>query len=513
MSTYTVTRNDDPAIPSTGLSLRDAIILANANPGSTIVFAVTGTIDLDLGELQISASMSINGPGANILTVRRFSANLFRIFNIISNGLTVNISGLTIENGSLSTSSARGGGLLNDTTSTLTINECQFQNNVLTGIFSQGGAISTSVINPNILRLFNSTFNNNSSSNAGGALNIQECDAIIINCTINNNACSVGGGVSLSNDSTLTMINCTITQNTADNSGGGLFIFDATTSIDIGNTIVAQNTAVASPITSDIRLFNATFTSLGNNLYGILNNPTGPNDQFGTLETPLDPDLMVLANYGGPTTTRLPNATSPVIDTGSDALVITYFTPFPQLYVNGMEYRDQRNFYRIINITDIGAVEFGSTLICFSGKSMVLTKNIETGEIKEIKAKRVLANVHLVYDVKDNIFVPIVYNIVTGPINRFIKIKKDALGVDQPNKDFYVTSGHKIMIDGKAIKTKHIKQGKRVKVKAQKIYSICTEKQIAIKVNGLSVMTWGLEEFMIYSKSKNLLWHDNKVDI
>src|SRR4051812_19595146 len=49
-------------------SLRAAVVAANANPGAdTIDFATTGTIALTSGELDISDSLTINGPGASTL--------------------------------------------------------------------------------------------------------------------------------------------------------------------------------------------------------------------------------------------------------------------------------------------------------------------------------------------------------------------------------------------------------------------------------------------------------------
>src|SRR5437588_5132991 len=53
-------------------SLRQAIQQANANPGGDeIAFApgMTGTITLTGGELQVTDSLSIRGPGAGFLTI------------------------------------------------------------------------------------------------------------------------------------------------------------------------------------------------------------------------------------------------------------------------------------------------------------------------------------------------------------------------------------------------------------------------------------------------------------
>lgn len=76
-ATFTVTNLNDSG---TG-SLRQAILNANSNPGSdTIAFQtdLSGIIFLTSGEMNITGSLTINGPGANILAVS--GNNLSRIF-------------------------------------------------------------------------------------------------------------------------------------------------------------------------------------------------------------------------------------------------------------------------------------------------------------------------------------------------------------------------------------------------------------------------------------------------
>jgi len=60
-----------------GISLREAILAANASAAADVIdFApsVTGTIQLTnvghLGEIGITNNLTINGPGAGVLTVR-----------------------------------------------------------------------------------------------------------------------------------------------------------------------------------------------------------------------------------------------------------------------------------------------------------------------------------------------------------------------------------------------------------------------------------------------------------
>ncbi len=76
-------------------SLRQA--LADSAAGDTITFAVTGTITLTSGELVITNSLTIAGPGATNLAVSGNSVR--RVFRIGNPVASVTISGLTICNG------------------------------------------------------------------------------------------------------------------------------------------------------------------------------------------------------------------------------------------------------------------------------------------------------------------------------------------------------------------------------------------------------------------------------
>src|SRR5439155_7957566 len=78
-------------------SLRAAVVAANANPGADAIdFAMTGTIALTSGQLDITDSLTINGPGESALTVS--GEGVSRVFTIAGDP-TVVIAGLTVANG------------------------------------------------------------------------------------------------------------------------------------------------------------------------------------------------------------------------------------------------------------------------------------------------------------------------------------------------------------------------------------------------------------------------------
>ncbi len=169
-------------------SLRD--IITNLCPGMPITFDmtpghVTSPINLTSGELLIDKSLTIQGPGPDLLTVtRNGSSDGFRIFNITS-GVTVNISGLSVSNG--------------------IGHSPEFSNYVM--ILDGGGGIS----NRGTLTISNSTITGNRTAGGG-------CYYMFSGCV---DGCVPGGyGGGIFNIGTLTITNSTISSNTT---GAGFF--------------------------------------------------------------------------------------------------------------------------------------------------------------------------------------------------------------------------------------------------------------------------------------------------
>jgi CSLREA domain-containing protein len=119
------TTSDTPAVGQT--TLREAITLANDLPDEDrIIFGsgAVGTIQLTSALPDLTGSLKIIGPGANVLAVRgQGAANRYRILTIPA-GATVEISGLTVTNGytadgangGLGGTGVPGGGIFNSGT-------------------------------------------------------------------------------------------------------------------------------------------------------------------------------------------------------------------------------------------------------------------------------------------------------------------------------------------------------------------------------------------------------------
>jgi RTX calcium-binding nonapeptide repeat (4 copies) len=371
------------------VSLREAI--ANTQPGGTVNFAPSlagGTIQLALGELQIAKDLTINGLGANQLTVSGNNAS--RVFDISdgndNNQINVAIQGLTIANGKVNDGS--GGGIVND--ENLTLLNSSISNNTSEGL---GAGIN----NSGNLKLLKSTVSNNKISNfpssggvftsGGGIFNFSTGSVEIDSSTLNDNKANRAGGIG--NGGSLKITNSTISGNKSGEGGGGILNFsggtaeisfstitnneaniastdikirgggggiggrfgvDANGNIGMGvtkvnNTIIAGNKGG----TPDV---DGTFISGGNNLIGDGKGGSGfiASDIVGISSNDLKLD-PVLRDNGGNTVTHALLPGSPAINAGDNANIPAGVTT------------DQRGNPRIADgQVDIGAFESQTTL-------------------------------------------------------------------------------------------------------------------------------------------------------
>jgi hypothetical protein len=304
-NTITVNSLNDPG--ASGIcALRDAITAANtevavngcsAGSGNdTIVFStgLIGTITLASTLPSILNSLTIQGPAANPPAIAVSGALIYQVM-VVNSGTTLNLSYLTIENGS---AGADGGGIYNQGALSVT-NSTFFNNSVnLNGaggaIANEGGTLTVTnstfsansggggaggIYNNNgELTVTNTTFSgNNSGDNPGGGIDNSGTlstltvttstfannhsdfgggisnggKLTVTNSTFSGNSASVGGGID--NDGTLTMINSTLSDNIAGGTGGGIYNEDTltvTNSTFVGNSAPEGAGAIAIAIPS-----------------------------------------------------------------------------------------------------------------------------------------------------------------------------------------------------------------------------------------------------------------------
>jgi hypothetical protein len=221
-STFTVLNLAD----SGAGSLRQMILDAESNPGpDVIIFAksVRGTITLTGGQLNIASDLTIDGPGANALTIS--GNNSSRIFNVIggadtSGAIAVTISGLTISDGR----AVVGGGVENKGFSELTLARVAVSHNQA---FSGGGL-----------------------DNFGDGASLILTDSVVTGNTALFAFPANGGGIFNRFSKSLTVTHCTVSGNEAISTGagfvglGGGISSRGNTSTSITDTIISNNLAM-----------------------------------------------------------------------------------------------------------------------------------------------------------------------------------------------------------------------------------------------------------------------------
>jgi len=302
-------------------SLRDAVAASVFGDSITFNLALPATISLTSGEINVVSSITVSGPGANLLTVN--GNHISRVFSIALPA-TVTITGLTIANGTDAVDNAGGAGISNF--HQLTVSNCNFTGNQASG---DGGGIEN---NGPILTVTNCTFSNNSAGTGGGIASLAGSGSLeTTNCTFNNNTAVFGAGVE-NISGIFVATNCTFGSNTATTSGGaiegeifgGVSIANCTMSANSGGGVVIvgglidlQNTIIADSIGAPDCL---TGSPLGLNSHNLIKDGSCSPMLSG------NPMLGPLQNNGGPTPTMALLGGSPAIDAGDDSVLGSPFT-------------------------------------------------------------------------------------------------------------------------------------------------------------------------------------------
>ena len=242
LAAFVVTNTNDGFVDSAGDvpgSFRQAIFDANSNPGpDTIEFAgdaSSGSIALTAGELRVTDSVDILGPGANQLTIDGNQSSGIFWFGDESGASTFDVSGLTLTGGNGETDAGLpnrfGGAVLffdqfggDDT---LNISESAIVDNTAV----RGGGLHALL---GTLNITDTTISGNSSTRVsgatgGGGLSLEQVDATLERVVVDNNtsdrpgggiASYVESGTANDGDANLTIIDSSITNNNAAQGGG-----------------------------------------------------------------------------------------------------------------------------------------------------------------------------------------------------------------------------------------------------------------------------------------------------
>ncbi len=335
--------------PASPCSVRDAMIFATANTGSTInIPAGTYRLTRDYTYctqcrgLFLGSSTTVNATGATI------DGNaLDRVLSVSGN--STSITGLTVTNGH---TIGFGGGISVGGNVTLTNVSVTFSR---ADIFGGGGIYVSSA---GALTLKNSVVTSNTGPTGAGIYVGYSAVATIVDSVVSaNTATEDGGGVYIEADGTQTITGTTISGNHATGNGGGLAAeagkYQQSPKLHLTNSTISGNTSggygggIFSGAQADVQLLDVTVAN--NNQTGIaslqrgtvelrgtlLANPSPYADCIGSGITSQDYNLSAdascslsqthdlantvaaigpLANNGGPTSTHALLAGSPAID-------------------------------------------------------------------------------------------------------------------------------------------------------------------------------------------------------
>lgn len=392
-----------------GLSLRDAILRAKADPAKEYVIQLAAGVynltiegnedslfptddpnlpgDVDdivarTGDLDVESRVRIVGVGSG-QTIISATALGDRIFDVRDGGLLI-LENTTIEDGIanniIDDNGSSGGGIRITENGTAIISNSIIRNNATDIVNASDNPNGGGIANFGNTEIINSIISGNlSGDDAGGIYN--EGNINIRNSTIAGNFANAaavevieaGGGGIYNFGGTLQLINSTISGNITGDAGGAILsengdtlIINSTiannsaqigsgiTALGVGNPVLLQNSIVANNEGSpDIEGY---FTP--NSAFNIISNGNGVildgfnNNIVGDVSSPIDPILGPLQNNGGLTPTHALLQNSPAINAGSNAIA------------NGDELNidplisDQRGYDRIVNGTvDIGSYE------------------------------------------------------------------------------------------------------------------------------------------------------------
>ena len=282
----------------TGCSLREAILAANndaafggcpAGSGADTISLGAGTYGLSIppgttgddkldGDLYVASQLTITHAGVTPAAID--GGGIDRVIHVLG-AADLTASGFTIRNGRTGQSGA--------------------------GIRNEGN-----------LSLSNATVSGNetTASYGGGIANAGTATMSLTNVTVSGNrAEGDGGGIDQGIGGRLDLSNVTIAGNTTDisgDTGGGGGIFNAGGTINVKNTIIAQNyDNTSDPIVKSPDCGGAALTSGRNNLIG---DAAGCDFLASAGDTiNVKPRLAPLADNGGPTLTHALLAGSPAI--------------------------------------------------------------------------------------------------------------------------------------------------------------------------------------------------------
>lgn len=249
---------------SGALTLRQAILDANATAGADIINVTAATINLTTALPRITEAVTIAGQGATSTIIN--GASGARIFDINHSSGTVLIEKLTIRGaGSAGQFAGNGAGIHSTSAAALSLSQVAVQNNYAS--LSGGGLYTASPTS-----ISQSTFSGNSAATGGAiAVNAPSSSAAvtIVNSTISgNSAGTAGAGVDVIGTQ-VSMTSSTVAYNNAATlgalNGAGLNVGAAGGAYSLIATLLAANNVATTDRNCGCSYPGCSFLSTGTN--------------------------------------------------------------------------------------------------------------------------------------------------------------------------------------------------------------------------------------------------------
>lgn len=238
------------------LSLREAALIANGNPGAnTITFSTTlsgSTLLLSGSEIEFTDGVTVDA-SMLIEPLTIDAQELSRIFNITSEEGDYSVRGLTLIRGRTTgdntffiDSTYSGGAIRSMTTGELILENCIISDNAMSGSSASGGGVFAM----GDVTLTSTIISNNSAENGDGGGLFGNANITITDSTISGNIARYDGGGLVANQSgypsyyAVLVTNSTISGNQTfgtAGAGGGIYSFCPVTIID--STISGNSTS------------------------------------------------------------------------------------------------------------------------------------------------------------------------------------------------------------------------------------------------------------------------------
>jgi CSLREA domain-containing protein len=243
---FVVTKTDDTndaLCTADDCSLREAIVFANACPGSQTIRVPDGTYVLerhgsgedaaDTGDLDITDDLSIYGD--TLAVIDGDAAD--RVFHV-ADDVVVSMWNLVIQNGQ----EQSGAGIENQ--GDLTISDCSIiDNHAMVPPMGSGYAVGGGIFSGQsaVMTIVDSEISGNSATDEGGGIaNFVSILTMSNSVVAENESSDVGGGLWNQIAATATLYGVTFEGNIATNEGGGIYNDNV---LEISNSTIAGNSA------------------------------------------------------------------------------------------------------------------------------------------------------------------------------------------------------------------------------------------------------------------------------